>query len=88
MYIETAADKENRIRQQKLHDDDFKKRDSKFDEHRDKLAIDYPKATAAHYHYLSRTIITNLDRWIENIVPLTSDVQIQYKAMKKRLLDR
>ena len=88
MYIETAADKENRIRQQKLHDDDFKKRDSKFDEHRDKLAIDYPKATAAHYHYLSRTIITDLDRWIENIVPLTSDVQIQYKAMKKRLLDR
>ena len=82
MYIETAADKENRIRQQKLHDDDFKKRDSKFDEHRDKLAIDYPKATAAHYHYLSRTIITDLDRWTENIIPLTSDVQIQYKAMK------
>ncbi len=87
-YIESAAERDDRIRQQKLNDDDFKKRDTKFDEYKDKLAIDYPKATAAHYHYLSRAIITDLDRWIENLSPATSDVSIQYRAMVKRLLDR
>lgn len=85
--IESASDKDDRIRRQKLNDDDFKKRDGKFDEYRDKLAIDYPKATACHYHHLSRHIITDLDRWIENLVPTTTDVGIQYRAMVKRLLD-
>lgn len=87
-YLESIAERDDRIRQQKLNDDDFKKRDTKFDEYKDKLAIDYPKATAAHYHYLSRAIITDLDRWIENLSPATSDVAIQYRAMVKRLLDR
>ena len=31
-YIESAAERDDRIRQQKLNDDDFKKRDTKFDE--------------------------------------------------------
>ena len=87
-YLESTAERDDRNRQQKLNDDDFKKRDTKFDEYKDKLAIDYPKATAAHYHYLSRAIITDLDRWIENLSPATSDVAIQYRAMVKRLLDR
>ena len=88
-YIESVIDRDDRIRRQKLNDDDFKKRDGKYDEYRDKLAIDYPnKATAAHYHYLSRHIITDLDRWIENLSPATTDVGIQYRAMVKRLLDR
>ena len=87
-YIESAAERDDRIRQQKLNDDDFKKRDGKFDEYKDKLAIDYPKGTAAHYHFLSRAIITDLDRWIENLSPGTTDVAVQYRAMVKRLLDR
>ena len=84
---ESIIDRDDRTRRQKLNDDDFKKRDGKFDEYRDKLAIDYPKATAAHYHHLSRHIITDFDRWIENLTPATTDVGIQYRAMVKRLLD-
>ena len=87
-YIESVAERDDRVRQQKLNDDDFKKRDGKFDEYKDKLAIDYPKATAAHYHFLARAIITDLDRWIENLSPGTTDVAVQYRAMVKRLLDR
>ncbi len=84
-YIESVAERDDRVRQQKLNDDDFKKRDGKFDEYKDKLAIDYPKATAAHYHFLARAIITDLDRWIENLSPATTDVAVQYRAMVKRL---
>jgi hypothetical protein len=54
-FLETAADKE---RQQKLIDEARKKREDKYEEYRDLFAKDFPKGIAAHYQFLSQSIVT------------------------------
>ena len=71
-FLETSADKEDRQRQQKLIDEARKKREDKFEEYRDLFAKDFPKGIAAHYLFLSQSIITDLERAIENITPATT----------------
>ena len=61
-FLETAADKEERQRQQKLIDEARKKREDKYEEYRDLFAKDFPKGIAAHYQFLSQSIITDLER--------------------------
>ena len=86
-FLETAQDKEERQRQQKLVDEARKKREDKFEEYRDLFAKDFPKGIAAHYLYLSQSIITDLERAIENITPPTTNVMIHYRSMKEKLLN-
>ena len=68
-----------------LIDENHKLEVSRHNEYKEKLTSDYPKATTAHYHFLSRQIITDLERHIENISPPTTDAGFYYRAMKKRL---
>ena len=63
-FLETPGDKEDRQRQQKLIDEARKKREDKFEEYRDLFAKDFPKGIAAHYLFLSQSIITDLERAI------------------------
>ena len=87
-FLETAADKEERQRQQKLIDEARKKREDKYEEYRDLFAKDFPKGIAAHYQFLSQSIITDLERAIENIIPPTTNVITHYRIMKERLLNK
>ncbi len=86
-HAEGALEKEIRAREQKIIDENHKLEVSRHNEYKDKLASDYPKVTTAHYHFLSRQIITDLERQIENISPPTTDAGFHYRAMKKRLVD-
>jgi hypothetical protein len=87
-FLETAADKEERQRQQKLIDEARKKRKDKYEEYRDLFAKDFPKGIAAHYQFLSQSIVTDLERAIENIIPPTTNVITHYRVMKERLLNK
>jgi hypothetical protein len=49
-FLETAQDKEDIQRQQKLLDEARKKED-KFEEYRDNFAKDFPKGISAHYAF-------------------------------------
>jgi hypothetical protein len=83
-FLESPQDKEERQRQQKLIDESRKKED-KFEEYRDLFARDFPKEMAAHYSFLTESIITDLERAIQNITPPTSNVMTHYHVMKERL---
>ena len=48
----------------------------------------FPRGIAAHYQFLSQSIITDLERAIENIIPPTTNVMIHYRIMKERLLNK
>ena len=88
-FLESPQDKEERQRQQKLIDESRKKREDKFEEYRDHFANkDYPKGIAAHYSFLSESIITDLERAVQNITPPTSNVMTHYRVMKERLLSK
>ena len=87
-FLESPQDKEERQRQQKLIDESRKKKEDKFEEYRDHFAKDYPKGIAAHYFFLPESIITDLERSVQNIVPPTSNVMTHYRVMKERLLSK
>jgi len=87
-FLETAQDKEERQRQQKLLDEARKKREDKYEEYLDDFAKDYPKGIAAHYAFLQDSIVTDLERTIQNLIPPTTDVRVKYRAMKERLLTK
>jgi hypothetical protein len=87
-FLKSPADKEDRQRQQKLIDEARKKREDKFEEYRNLFAKDFPKGIAAHYLSLSQSIITDLERAIENITPATINVMTHYRVMKERRLIR
>jgi hypothetical protein len=84
-FIESPQDREERQRQQKLLDE---KKEDKFEEYRDLFAKDFPKRMAAHYNFLTESIITDLERAIQIIIPLTSNVMTHYRVMKERLLSK
>jgi hypothetical protein len=71
-----------------LVDEAKKKREDKFEEYRALFAKDFLKGIAAHYLFLSQSIITDLEHAIENITPPTTNVMIHYRAIKERLLNK
>ena len=87
-FLESPADKEERQRQQKLTDEARKKREDKYEEYRDDFVKDFPKGIAAHLKFLSQSIITDLERVIENIFPPATNVMIHCRVMKERLLNK
>ena len=87
-FLEIPQDKEERQRQQKLMDEARKKREDKFEEYRDLFAKDFPKGISAHYAFLLQSIITDLERAVQNITPPTTNVMIHYRVMKDRLLNK
>jgi hypothetical protein len=80
-HAEGALEKEIRAREQKIVDENHKLEVSRHNEYKNKLSSDYPKATTAHYYFLSRQIITDLERHIENISPPTTDAGAHYRAI-------
>jgi hypothetical protein len=77
-FLKSAADKEEKQRQQRLIDEARKKREDKYEEYRDLFAKDFPNRIAAHYQFLlSQSIVTNLKSAIENIIPPTTNVTIR-----------
>ena len=77
-FLESAADKEEKQRQQRLIDEARKKREDKYEEYRDLFAKDFPDRIAAHHQFLlSQSIVTNLKSAIENIIPPTTNVTIR-----------
>ncbi len=87
-FLETARDKKERQRHQKLMDEARKKREDKFEKYRDLFAKDFPKGISAHYAFLSQSIITDLERAVQKITPPTTNVMIHYRVMKDRLLNK
>ena len=87
-FLETAQDRGERLRQQKLYDKARKKREDKYEEYLDGFAKDYPKRMAAHYEFFQDSIVTDLERTIKNIISPTTDVKIKYRVMKERLLNK
>ena len=85
-FLETAQDKKERQRPPKLLDEARQKKEDKYEEYRDNFAKDFPKGISAHYAFLSQSIITDLERTIENIIPPTTNVMTQYRVIKERLL--
>jgi hypothetical protein len=69
-------------------DEPRKKKEDKFEEYRDLFAKDFPKGMAAYYNFLTESIITDLERAIQNIIPPTSNVMTHYRVMKERLLSK
>jgi hypothetical protein len=87
-FLETAQDKEERQRQQKLLDEDRKRKQDKYEAYQDDFAKDFPKGIAAHFAFLQGSIVTDLERTIQNIVPPTTNVMAHYRVMKERLLNK
>ncbi len=69
-----TPNRENRMRLKKLYDDHRRKRESKFEDYEELFALDYGKAIAVHYQFLSPTLQLDLDRAIEEIDPPTTNV--------------
>jgi hypothetical protein len=63
-HHQSPQDREERQRQQRLLDESRKKKEDKFEEYRDLFAKDFPKGMAAHYNFLTESIITDLERAI------------------------
>jgi hypothetical protein len=87
-FLETAQDKEERQRQQKLLDEARKRKQDKYEAYQDDFAKDFPKGIAAHFAFLQGSIVTDLERTIQNISPPTTNVMAHYRAMKERLLNK
>ncbi len=77
-FLKTAKDREERLRQQRLYDEARKKREDRYEEYLDGFAKAYPKGMAAHYAFLQDSIVTDLERTIQNIISPTTDVKIKY----------
>ena len=59
---ETPNQREDRMRLQKLYDDHRRKKESKFEDYEELFALDYGKAIAVHYHFLSPTLQLDLSK--------------------------
>ena len=84
-YIESAADKELRARNQKFEDQNREKAEKKFDEYAEKFPIDFGKGIDVIYQLVSHTIIQDLDSHIEAIRPVTKNAEVQFMAILNRL---
>ena len=86
--FETPNQREDRMRLQKLYDDNRRKKEAKFEDYEELFALDYGKAIAAHYHFLSPTLQLDIDRAIEEIDPPTTNVAIHYRVLKTHLANK
>ena len=65
-FLETTQDKEERQRQQKLLDEARKRKQDKYEAYQNVFAKDFPKGIAAHFAFLQGSIVTDLERTIQN----------------------
>ena len=87
-FLETAQDKVERQRQQKLLDEARKRNKDKYEAYQDDFAKTFPKDIAAHFAFLQGSIVTDLERTIQNIAPPTTNVMAHFRVMKERLLNK
>ena len=87
-YLETPQEKEMRAREQTNLDEDRKEKKKDFDRWQEKFAVDFAKGMECIYQLVSQTIITDLDRTLEQLTPVTRDPEIQFFAIFRRLEDK
>ena len=87
-YIETPQEKEIRAREQANLDEDRKEKKKDFDRWQEKFAVDFAKGMDCIYQLVSQTIITDLDRTLEQLTPVTRDPEIQFFTIFRRLEDK
>jgi hypothetical protein len=88
-YIETPQEKEMRAREQANLDEDRKEKKKDFDRWQEKFAVDFAKGMDCIYQLVSQTIITDLDRTLEQLTPVTRDAEIQFfTTIFRRLEDK
>jgi hypothetical protein len=87
-YLETPQEKKICAREQANIDEDRKEKKKDFDRWQEKFAVDFAKGMDCIYQLVSQTIITELDRTLEQLIPVTLDLEIQFFKIFRRLEDK
>ena len=87
-YQETPQEKEIRARDQANLDEDRKEKKKDFDRWQEKFAVDFAKGMDCIYQLISQVIITDLDRTLEQLTPVTRDAEVQFFTIFRRLEDK
>ena len=54
----------------------------KYEAYQDDFAKDFPKGIATHFAFMQGSIVTDLERTIQNIAPPTTIVMAHYRVMQ------
>jgi hypothetical protein len=88
MHAEDPRDRDIRLRQQLLIDEERKLAATTAKDYKEKFASDYPKAIAIIYSLVSETIRKDLSRAVENaVLPITNN-ETKYRKIRERLQDK
>ena len=88
MHAEDPRDRDIRLRQQLLIDEERKLAATTAKDYKEKFASDYPKAIAIIYSLVSETIRKDLSRAVENAVPPITNNETKYRKIRERLQDK
>ena len=88
MHVEDPRDRDIRLRQQLLIDEERKLAAATAKGYKEKFASDYPKAIAIIYSLVSETIRKDLSRAVENAVPPITNNETKYRKIRERLQDK
>ena len=89
MHAQDPRDRDIRLRQQLIIDEERKLAAATAKDYREKFASDYPKAIAIVYGLVSETIRKDLSRTVENAVPtITNNKEAKYRKIRERLRDK
>jgi hypothetical protein len=88
MHAEDPRDRDIRLRQQLLIDEERKLAATTTKDYKEKFASDYPKAIAIIYSLVSETIRKDLSRAVENAVPPITNNETKYRKIRERLQDK
>ena len=88
MHAEDPRDRDIRLRQQLLIDEERKLAAATSKDYKEKFASDYPKAIAIIYALVSETIRKDLSRAVENTVPPITNNEAKYRKIRERLQDK
>ena len=88
MHVEDPRDRDIRLRQQLLIDEERKLAATTAKDYKEKFASDYPKAIAIIYALVSETIRKDLSRAVENAVPAITNNEAKYRKIRERLQDK
>jgi hypothetical protein len=88
MHAEDPKDRDIRLRQQLLIDEERKLAAATSKDYREKFASDYPKAIAIVDGLISETVHKNLSRTVENAVSTIANNEAKYRKIRERLQDK
>ena len=88
MHAEDPRDKDIRLRQQLLIDEERKLAAATAKDYIENFASDYPKAIAIVFGLVSETIRKDLSRTVGNAVPTITNNEAKYRKIRERLQDK